>query len=275
MKNDNEKKNECRSCAFENPKPCVTAVCMRDNKILVARRNEEPFKDAWDFIGGYIQKDETPEQALRREIKEELGVESKLTYIDTFTGTASFEGNHYPIISLLYFAELEGNIVLNEENSEVAWIPLHELTTIAFDSNEKILAYLKKRFIYDIDNIKALIAQLDSTALVNEASLYKAMLEGYVSIEKNEEEKVVGMGWIFPRQTLLRKQAVIEDMIVDEKYRGKGIGEKILKDLIRWAKEQGVEVIELTTNPKRVAANALYQKVGFSLHETNHYLLKL
>ena len=64
-------------------------------------------------------------------------------------------------------------------------------------------------------------------------------------------------------------------MIVDERHRGKGLGEKILLDLIRWAKNNGVEVVELTTNPKRLAANALYQKVGFKLHETNHYLLNL
>ena len=83
------------------------------------------------------------------------------------------------------------------------------------------------------------------------------------------------MGWIFPRQTLLRHQAVIEDMIVDETYRGKGLGRKILLDLIEWAKKQGVEVVELTTNPKRIAANELYKSVGFQLHPTNHYLLRL
>ena len=83
------------------------------------------------------------------------------------------------------------------------------------------------------------------------------------------------MGWIFPRQTMLRNQAVVEDMIVDESQRGKGLGEKILRNLIDWAKKEGVEVVELTTNPKRVAANSLYQKVGFKLHPTNHYLLNL
>ena len=90
-----------------------------------------------------------------------------------------------------------------------------------------------------------------------------------------DKNKLIGMGWIFPRQTLLRRQAVVEDMIVDESQRGKGLGEKILRDLIKWAKKEGIEVIELTTNPKRLAANALYKKVGFKLHETNHYLLNL
>ena len=83
------------------------------------------------------------------------------------------------------------------------------------------------------------------------------------------------MGWIFPRQTMLRNQAVIEDMIVDDNQRGKGYGKEIVLDLIKWAKNNGVEMIELTSNPKRIAANELYKKVGFNLHPTNHYLMKL
>jgi len=64
-------------------------------------------------------------------------------------------------------------------------------------------------------------------------------------------------------------------MIVDLDYRGRGLGEKILLNLIAWARKKGIEVVELTTNPKRVAANNLYKKIGFKLHETNHYLLNL
>lgn len=80
------------------------------------------------------------------------------------------------------------------------------------------------------------------------------------------------MGWIFPRQTASRRQAVVEDMIVDKAFRGNGIGEKILTDLLLWARDNKMDTVELTTNPRRLAANGLYQKVGFKLHSTNHYL---
>ena len=80
------------------------------------------------------------------------------------------------------------------------------------------------------------------------------------------------MGWYFKRQTALRCQAVIEDMIVDQEYRGRGLGLKVMEKLISKAKSEGIEVLELTTNPKRIAANELYKKVGFNLHPTNHYL---
>ena len=267
--------NDCLLCSFENPKPTVTAIAIRDGKILVAKRNEAPFKGEWDFLGGYIQKEETPEEALRRELKEELGTGvCGVTFIGSFPGTASYKDRSFPVLSFAYLVELEGEMVLNHENSEVAWIPLASLDTIAFDSNVKILKYLKGKFIYDLKAVRALVSQLDSTATVNEPSLYQAILEGYVSTIY-EEGKIIGMGWIFPRQTMLRRQAVVEDMIVDPSQRGKGLGEKILNDLLRWANDQGVEMVELTTNPKRIAANSLYQKVGFKLHMTNHYLLEL
>lgn len=267
----------CTLCKFENPRPTATAVIIKNQKILVAKRNlkDEPFYRQWDFIGGYIQKGETPEEALKREIKEELGTDCNLSYLGSFTGNASYKEYKFPVITFAYLTELIGEIKLDKkENSKISWVPIKKLKTIAFDSNQKILKFLKEKFVYDLVKVKELIAQLDTSANFNEQSLYKAMLNGYISkIEK--KGKLIGMGWIFPRQTLLRKQAIVEDMIVNEKYRGKGFGEKILLGLIRWATREGVEVIELTTNPKRVAANALYKKVGFKLHETNHYLLIL
>jgi len=126
----------------------------------------------------------------------------------------------------------------------------------------------------DLKRVKKLIKQLDSTAEFRLQAFNKAQENGYVSIIR-KDKKIVGMGWIFPRQTLLRTQAVVEDMIVDEEYRGRGLGEKILINLLKWAKKNGVQMAELTTNPKRIAANNLYKKTGFWLHETNHYLLNL
>lgn len=271
------KKCDCELCSFENPKLTVTAVIIKDQKLLVAKRNlkGEPFYGKWDFFGGYVQKNETPEEALMREIKEELGVSCKLTYIGAFTGTSSYHEYHFPVLSLAYLVELSGQIKLDKkENSKISWIPLNKLKTIAFDSNQKILKFLKEKFIFDLKRVHTLIMELNPTLKYEESSIYKAILDGYISIIR-DKGKIIGMGWIFPRQTMLHKQAVVEDMIVDKAYRGRGLGEKILMDLLDWARQNGIEVVELTTNPKRVAANALYKKVGFWLHKTNHYLLNL
>ncbi|MCF6269036.1 MAG: GNAT family N-acetyltransferase [Melioribacteraceae bacterium] len=67
------------------------------------------------------------------------------------------------------------------------------------------------------------------------------------------------------------KSGRIEDVVVDEKYRGKGIGEKLTFEAIRVAEDLKLGKLLLTSNPKRIGANKLYQKIGFQLKITNSY----
>ena len=63
----------------------------------------------------------------------------------------------------------------------------------------------------------------------------------------------------------------IEDVVVDNKMRGKGIGEKLTRYAIDYAIKLGVKRIELTSKPSRIAANEMYKKMGFEKRETNVY----
>ena len=69
-------------------------------------------------------------------------------------------------------------------------------------------------------------------------------------------------------------RAIIEDVIVDESVRGQGIGEALVKRCLAIAREKGAGGVSLTSNPKREAANKLYQKMGFKKRETNAYYFK-
>lgn len=267
----------CELCAFNNPKGTATAVVLRDNKLLLLKRNTEPFKGMWDLPGGFMNEGETPEKTVKREMKEELGVEADVSFIKTVPGKYFWKDKEFPVISSFYFADIgDQDIKLDKENSALDWVRLSEVKTedVAFDSNQEFVAWLKKEFTFDLNRVKELVSELDSSAVVKEQSLYLAKLSGFLAT-RYDGEKLIGMGWIFPRQTLLRKQAVVEDMIVDNNYRGRGLGRELLHDLVVWAKQNGVEMIELTSNPKRVAANELYKKYGFKLHPTNHYLYQV
>ena len=69
------------------------------------------------------------------------------------------------------------------------------------------------------------------------------------------------------------QRAWIEDVVVSSKCRGLGIGESLCKAAIDHAVALGVVSIDLTSRPSRVAANRLYQKLGFVQRETNVYRL--
>lgn len=70
-------------------------------------------------------------------------------------------------------------------------------------------------------------------------------------------------------------KAWIEDVIVDHTYRGQGIGEALTRAAIGKAKMENAKAVLLTSNAGRVAANRLYQKMGFTLRDTNFYQLSL
>ena len=70
-------------------------------------------------------------------------------------------------------------------------------------------------------------------------------------------------------------RAWIEDVVVDETARGRGIGEALNHRALELAKEYGARTVELTSRPSREAANRLYQRMGFKLRETNVYRYSL
>jgi len=71
------------------------------------------------------------------------------------------------------------------------------------------------------------------------------------------------------------RRAWIEDVVVDDAARGKGVG-RLLNDVaIEKAKAAGAKTVDLTSRPSREAANRLYQRIGFEQRETNVYRFNL
>ncbi len=67
----------------------------------------------------------------------------------------------------------------------------------------------------------------------------------------------------------------VEDVVVARKFRGRGLGDKLMDEIIEIAKKQNLKNITLTSNPKRHIARNLYAKKGFVLLETGVFLLTL
>jgi 8-oxo-dGTP diphosphatase len=77
-------------------------IYLRDNK------PEIPFPNHWDFFGGHIEEGETPEQALVREVREELGIE--LQEWQGFAAYACKEGDVYPNIKHVFWAKIGATV---------------------------------------------------------------------------------------------------------------------------------------------------------------------
>jgi len=90
-----------------------------------------------------------------------------------------------------------------------------------------------------------------------------------------EKGIIIGMSTLVFIRTPTGLRARVEDVVVDEKYRGKGLGENLVRRLISEAKRKKARYLDLTTSPNRKAANKLYEKLGFKKRDTNVYRMLL
>jgi 8-oxo-dGTP diphosphatase len=80
----------------------------RHNRLLIYLRDDKPdipFPDHWDFFGGHLEEGETPEQALVREVREELGLE--LADWKSFRTYTCTEGDAYPNVKHIFWARID------------------------------------------------------------------------------------------------------------------------------------------------------------------------
>jgi 8-oxo-dGTP diphosphatase len=112
-------------------------VLIEDNKVLLIRRAAEPFKGEWAIPGGRIEDDETAEECLRREMKEETGLEVEPI---RFTGLYSDPGRDpRKVIAACYLVKRSGGALqAGDDAGEAAWFPLDNLPNLAAD-HKKIL----------------------------------------------------------------------------------------------------------------------------------------
>lgn len=105
----------------------VAAIIQKENKILATKRGYGEFINMWEFPGGKIESGETKEQALVREIKEELNIEIS---VDKFAIDIEYQyPNFYLFMSCFMCSIKEGSIELLEHN-DGKWIIKEELNTL-------------------------------------------------------------------------------------------------------------------------------------------------
>ena len=105
----------------------VAAIIQKENKILATKRGYGEFINMWGFPGGKIESGETKEQALVREIKEELNIEIS---VDKFAIDIEYQyPNFYLFMSCFMCSIKEGSIEFLEHN-DGKWITKEELNTL-------------------------------------------------------------------------------------------------------------------------------------------------
>lgn len=93
--------------------------------------------------------------------------------------------------------------------------------------------------------------------------------------KKQDNGEIVAMATLIVYRIPYKMKAQIEDVVVDEEMRGKGVGKYIMNYTIEKAKEFGVKSLNLTSSPRKEIANKMYQSLGFQARDSNVYRLNL
>lgn len=124
----------------------------------------------------------------------------------------------------------------------------------------------------DLADLDALMHELSATSFCNEGLLNNALNDANVHVYViRDEGHIVATGTLCIKHTLEFTIANIESVVVCSRCRGRGYGKELMAAMVEAAKNLNVHHIQLTSNPARVAANQLYQVLGFERYETNCY----
>jgi ADP-ribose pyrophosphatase YjhB (NUDIX family) len=139
---------ECPACgfvAYANPDPTACAVCVDDKgRILLARRAAEVFNGAWDLPGGFVDEDEHPLDTVRRELREETGLDVEpLEFLGVWMDRYSEDESGPSTLNLYWRARVVGGEPeAADDVSELRWFAPAELPPpdeLAFRNVAKVL----------------------------------------------------------------------------------------------------------------------------------------
>jgi mutator protein MutT len=142
MRIDGRVRSVCTKCGwvgYLNPLP--VAVCAGINsrdEILITKRNFKPGINKWALPGGFVESDETPEEACLRELAEETGIRGR---IDRLAGAYIQKTREYGAILVLGYVVkvLKERIFLNEELKEAKFVERRNIPYIPFSAHRKII----------------------------------------------------------------------------------------------------------------------------------------
>lgn len=130
------------SCGFvhwNNPLPVVAAIVEHEGEVLLARQAHWP--ETWfGIITGFLEKDETPEEGILREVKEELDLDGT---VESFVGVYAFPMRNELIVA--YHVKAEGTIQLSEELEKIKRVPINKLKGWDFGTGLAVKDWVERR----------------------------------------------------------------------------------------------------------------------------------
>jgi len=128
-----------------------------------------------------------------------------------------------------------------------------------------------------VEALGKLIPQLNPALPLPNAEHLAVLLAdpGATLLVARDGDEIVGTAMVIVYPTTIRFESRIEDVVVDESARGRGVGEALVNACIEVARGRGASIVELQSARVREAANRLYARMGFERRDSNPYRITL
>ena len=120
----------------------VAAIIRKEDKIFASQRGYGDWKGWWEFPGGKIESGETPEEALVREISEELSADIS---VDEFLCTVEYDYPQFHLTMHCYLCSLMTNSLHLNEHEAAKWLSKDELNSVKWlPADEKLISQMSE-----------------------------------------------------------------------------------------------------------------------------------
>ncbi|MFP4016031.1 MAG: NUDIX hydrolase [Halanaerobiales bacterium] len=140
---DGYMRKHCKHCDFVhyiNPKPAVGIIALKGREIALIKRGVEPGKGNWSLPSGFIESDETAEEACLRELKEETGMTGDIVQLlGVYTEEARIYG---PVMVIMYLVnKLSGEMKASDDAVDVKFVDINNVSELHFECFNKAFRY--------------------------------------------------------------------------------------------------------------------------------------
>ena len=130
---------------LNDPIPVTAAIILKDDQVFIAqRKSTDRLAGLWEFPGGKIESAESPEECLQRELKEELGIDTR---IGEYLGESIYRYPHGAIRLMAYRVFWVGGTLRPIDHARCKWVQIKKLPDFSFAAADKpfVAMLLKNR----------------------------------------------------------------------------------------------------------------------------------
>lgn len=292
----------CENCGYVhyvNPVPAVGLLIEMDSGLVLIRRANPPHQGEWTLPSGFIEADESAEEAAIREAEEETGL--KVEILELF-GVNSFpEGPPISGIMIFFRARPTGGVLkAGDDAVEAKVFPIAEVPVMPFrthreaasqwlsrqqgspgEANAAIAPPPERGFVIrpaeqgEADEVMALMAlipanrELSREAWREVAQRFRepAGMEIYVAVADQPRPMVLGFVAVSSVRTLSGGYGLISDMAVLPTFQRRGVGAALLEAAMRRAQRLNLRSLLVATDRANERARAFYASLGFAVEE--------